>query len=682
MKLKMVKSIQYGLTIFLSAFLIFQIQPIVGKIILPWFGGSASVWTICMLFFQSALLLGYTYSHLVIKLFKPIQQSRIHITLLIFSALVLPFAPSEYWKPTGNENPALLIIGLLTACIGLPYLTLSTTGPLIQAWFTKEKSETIPYRLFALSNFGSLIALLTYPTIFEISFSTTAQSYAWSTLYLIFAINCALLAWGAGKNYLQEHSMIGEVISVIKIKQLLLWILLATCPSILLVSNTAFLTENIAPVPMLWIGPLALYLLSFIICFEKKNWYVRKFYLPCALMGLLALAWLPIIGLDELPINVSISLNLISFFFVCMACHGELAKQQPENTHLTIYYLMIAFGGFTGGFFVGVLAPYLFTQHYELSVGIILSAIVISFIFLLTTHFKKHFLELACTAIIFSYLATIIGIRYIHHLSEFDGAKISQRNFYGIVKVSIDSAKETKTMLHGRIIHGSQSTNPLKERSPTTYYTEDSGIGIAIKLKQSFDNSIKVGIIGLGVGTLATYGRSSDHFKFYEINPNVISLANQEFSYLLNSPAKIETILGDARLKLADETPQSYDILAVDAFSGDSIPVHLLTLEAFQHYLNHLNEDGILAIHISNRYLDLKPVIKAAAEKYQLQAKLVLSESLGENGYNWSRWVLIAKNQAFFQSKELSNSIDIDSKTDFKAWTDNYSNILSIFYYK
>lgn len=682
MKLKLVKSIQYGLTIFLSAFLLFQIQPIVGKIILPWFGGSASVWTICMLFFQATLLLGYSYSHLVIKLFKPIQQSFIHITLLIFSALMLPFAPSEYWKPTGDEDPSLLIIGLLTVCIGLPYLTLATTGPLVQAWFTKEEPGKIPYRLFALSNFGSLIGLLTYPTIFEISFSTTTQSHIWSALYFLFAINCALLAWGAGKNHTEEHSTNEKVISAIKIKQLLLWILLAACPSILLVANTAFLTENIAPVPLLWIGPLALYLLSFIICFEKQKWYLRKFFLPCAFMGLLALAWLPVIGLDQLPINVSIPLYLISFFFICMVCHGELAKQKPENTHLTIYYLMIAVGGLIGGLFVGVMAPHLFTQHYELSVGIIISAIIVSFIFLSTTHFKKRFLELACTSIAFCYLATIFGIRYVYHLYEFNSAKISQRNFYGIVKVSIDNAKETKSMLHGRIIHGSQSTDPSKEGLPTTYYTEDSGIGIAIKLQQSFKNSIKVGVIGLGVGTLATYGRSSDHFKFYEINPIVISFANQEFSYLSNSSAKIETILGDARIKLNDETPQNYDILAIDAFSGDAIPVHLLTLEAFQNYLNHLNENGILAIHISNRYLDLKPVIKAVAEKYKLEAKLVLSESLSENGYNWSSWILIAKNQAFFQSKELSKSIEIKTKSEFKAWTDNYSNILSIFYYK
>lgn len=392
-------SFHYGLTIFLSAFLLFQVQPIIAKMILPWFGGSASVWTACMLFFQMLLLLGYLYSHWVVRFLSPWNQSLLHIAFLLVSLLLLPLSPSGDWRPIGAEDPTWLILALLTGTIGLPYFVLSTTGPLIQAWFIRERPGTVPYRLFALSNLGSLLALLAYPVFVEPQLPTLWQSYVWSALFACFAVLCALLAWGGrhsaimrvavpNADYANHPNQAVPPVPGVKIR--LEWVALAACPSILLVADTSFLTENIAPIPLLWVVPLALYLLSFILCFERKGWYRRAIFLPLLFVGLGAMAYLPTLGMRALPVLLAMSINLAAFFVTCMVCHGELARLKPHPVYLTSYFLMLALGGALGGLFVGVVAPYCFSGNYELSIGLTLTAVVVAFVVLCRHVFVNH----------------------------------------------------------------------------------------------------------------------------------------------------------------------------------------------------------------------------------------------------------------------------------------------------
>jgi len=633
-----------------------------------------------MLFFQAILLLGYVYSHWIVKALKPYQQSLLHLSLLAASLIFLPVSPSELWKPNGAENPTYQILGLLLVSIGLPYFVLSTTGPLIQAWFAREKAGGVPYRLFALSNFGSMLALLAYPTLFEPSLTTRAQSYAWSTLFLVFLASCGYLAWrNRHGTPIQTSSEAMEAPPPVR-SDLLTWVFLAACPSILMVADTSFLTENIAPIPLIWVAPLALYLLSFIFCFEGSGWYQRKIFLPLLVISLFVLAYLPTLGMNEFPTIISMGINLIAFFVVCMVCHGEIALQQPHSRYLTIYYLMLALGGFFGGLFVGVIAPYSFNGNYELSIGILLAGVIVSISVFRKIQFKSRWVEMVSALCVVSFLITLGTIRVNDHLSEINGAEVNVRNFYGTLRVSVNEESGYKTMRHGQIIHGRQLTSPDQLMEPTTYYIHDSGVGQALLNKQSKAASIKVGIVGLGVGTLAAYGRNQDEFRFYEINPLVIDIAKSHFSFLSQTPAHTEMILGDARLKLEHEPNQDYDVLVVDAFSGDSVPVHLLTQEAFKQYFRHLKSDGILALHITNRFLDLRPVVKTAADANGAEIRLVkYSETEGKIGFR-SHWALLTRDKTFFDQAHLIKSEILESPQHFRPWTDDYSSLISILY--
>lgn len=445
-----------------------------------------------------------------------------------------------------------------------------------------------------------------------------------------------------------------------------------------MVADTSFLTENIAPVPMIWVAPLALYLLSFIICFEGSGWYQRKLFLPLLVAALFILAYLPTLGLNELPVIISTGINLFSFFVICMVCHGELASQQPNSRYLTTYYLMLAVGGVMGGFFVGVIAPYWFTENYELSIGIVLTGIVVALVILSNARFKTMQLKVLTTAGIASFLVLISVIRIDDHWHDIAGIELSHRNFYGTLKVYVDKARGYKTMQHGQISHGSQFIDPAKAQEPTTYYVRESGVGQAILVKNQSSQPIKVGVVGLGVGTLAGYARKGDDYRFYEINPQVIDAAQKYFTFLSNSPASIEYVLGDARLQLEQEPNQQFDVLVIDAFSGDSVPIHLLTKEAFTHYFRHLKSDGILALHITNRFLNLRPVVKTAANAFDQDIK-VISFAASENkvGYR-SEWALISKDKKAFRDIQLINAQEIEDSKGFTLWRDDYSSLLSI----
>ena len=675
----------YALTIFLSAFLLFQVQPLMGKMILPWFGGSASVWTTCMLFFQSLLLLGYLYTHWLVRHLTPTRQSALHVVLLLVCLWLLPITPSEAWKPDGAENPTLRILGLLTASIGLPYFVLSTTGPLVQAWFAREQTGLVPYRLFALSNLGSMLALLAYPLAVEPLLPTRAQSWAWSGLFLCFVAACAYLAWrgrGHGVPARSDQSAGTDAGTTpggasVSWGQRGLWVALAACPSILMVADTSFLTENIAPIPMLWVAPLALYLLSFILCFEGQGWYRRTLWLPLFVVALGLLAYLPTLGIGEWPIATTVGLNLCAFFVVCMVCHGELAKQQPASQHLTMYYLMLSVGGFLGGFFVGVVAPYGFDSNYELSVGLVLSAVVVMAVLL---GRYGQWPKIGRGPLWVVGLALVLGlgvVRVQDHQEDNQGVAWMARNFYGALKVYEVTDGGYLSMLHGQIIHGQQFTDEQRRRNPTSYYTPSAGAGMAL-LAKAAQGPLKVGVVGVGVGTLVTYGRAGDEYRLYDIDPLVIQMAQQKFTYLRDTAARTEVVLGDARLQLERESAQGYDVLVVDAFSGDSVPIHLLTREAFALYFKHLKPDGVLAVHITNRFLDLLPVLQTAATHFGKTARLVEHDGDRSELSFSSRWVLVSGDATFFDQPALQAAQAIEPRAGFVPWRDDYSSLLSV----
>jgi SAM-dependent methyltransferase len=671
----------YGLTIFLSAFLLFQVQPMIGKMILPWFGGSASVWTTCMLFFQVLLLLGYSYSHFVMRLLTARRQSYLHIGLLLLSLLCLPLAPSADWRPTGAENPTLRILLLLCASIGLPYFVLSTTGPLIQAWFARERPGTVPYRLFALSNLGSLLALLAYPVLVEPGLPTRWQSLGWSALFVCFVASCALLAWRgrlgeAGPTI--QVAVSGSAADTPGWAARLTWVALAACPSVLLIADTSFLTENVAPIPLLWVLPLAIYLLSFIFCFERKGWYQRRVFLPLLVVGIGAMAYLPTLGLNAMPVLLAMAVNLAAFFVVCMVCHGEVAALQPHPSHLTTYYLMLATGGACGGLFVGLIAPYCFNSNYEYSIGLVLTVVVVSLVLILR-HLPPGQRRLASSVAVALTLMTAY-IRVDDHLEDLHGARVLVRNFYGAQGVYDvgRGADAHRTLMHGQIIHGKQYTTAERIDWPTTYYSHASGVGRAL-LAKAAHGPLRVGLVGLGAGTLASYGRLGDQYRIYEIDPLVVRLARQEFSFLSRSPASTAIVLGDARLTLEREASQQFDVLVIDAFSGDSVPVHLLTREAFASYFRHLKPDGVLAIHVTNRFLNLPPVVKAAADSFGKAARLVINEGDRSREIYRSSWALLTGDPALFQSADLAGVAEpIPTPVNFRIWSDDYSSVFAV----
>jgi spermidine synthase len=669
-------TLHYGLTIFLSAFLLFQVQPLIGKMILPWFGGSAAVWTTCMLFFQLVLLLGYFYSHWVVRHLTPLKQSWVHGALLLVSLLLIPISPSLDWKPLGDENPTLRILGLLTVSIGLPYFVLSTTGPLLQAWFARERSGLVPYRLFALSNFGSMLALLAYPVAVEPVFPTRWQSYLWSSLYALFVLTCVVLAWrGRRGEPLQIPAEAAQPGA--RWHQKLLWAALAACPSILMVADTSFLTTHIAPIPMIWVAPLALYLLSFILSFERSGWYQRKVFLPLLVMGLWALAYLPTLGISALPVYTAMAINLAAFFVACMVCHGELARLQPHPNQLTAYYLMLAVGGVVGGFFVGVVAPYLFNSNYELSIAIVLTALVAAIPVLAALKRVRPRAFKPAMLLTGLFVLCLAWVRVVDHREDNDGAEVMLRNFYGTLKVYNSEQDGYRSMLHGQITHGRQFTAPDKQDLPTTYYSPQGGAGKALLIKAE-QGPIRVGVVGLGVGTLLSYARTGDSFRLYEIDPLVIDIANSHFTYLSRNKGSSEMVLGDARLQLEREPAQQFDVLVIDAFSGDSVPIHLLTQEAFAQYFRHLKPDGVLAFHITNRFLDLRPVIQTAAKHFGWSAQLVDSSGNPDALVLHSSWALLSKNAEFFKHPLLVQAKPMQAPANFQIWKDDYSSLFSV----
>lgn len=914
---------RFAATIFVSAFLLFQVQPLIGRFILPWFGGGPSIWTSCMLFFQILLLGGYLYAHVISVKLKLRTQIITHLSLLAVSLVFLPIAPGDSWKPTADQSPLLQILLLLLVTVGGPYFMLSSTGPLMQKWFSITSPGKSPYRLYALSNIGSLLALLSYPFAFEPWLTLRQQVWSWSVVYAVYAVLacwCAIRLWRSHVGVIPSHlpesfpntsfaTVAPDDAGIARpgIGLMLLWLGLAACGSAMLLATTNQLCIDVATVPFLWVLPLSLYLISFIICFDSPQWYDRKAF------GVLLIACCPVACwiVDEgADVNISKQIAIYSaiLFACCMSCHGELVSCKPHPKYLTLFYVLTSAGGALGGVFVAIIAPYTFHGYWEYHISLIaccavtlaawcvqrvwqrrpsaeywicavaaasqLAAIVhfvcwpltdslsavnetISFgvcgliqllgmiavgafgrrrfavlgafaafsllqlgwlygfgawkfpavlkpemrtamvwigiaspivttgLVLLWGVFSQPARRISVSFVILPVLIGVIALPafvslcsflpssewILNHLLQSVGWTKEQlkeyfgwtqewrvvsfsfttaaalmmewssrgfrgpeskslgfwfwvpsitlvlllanqlaetveadnkstqsvrtihtsRNFYGVLRVKYESGDEEdfmppkKSLTHGQIRHGFQFDDDYWKRQPTTYYGRKSGIGLAIAqsrqhAKDTDQHALRVGVVGLGTGTIAAYGEKGEYFRFYDINPDVLRLSDDIFTYLKDSAATWDVEIGDARIvmerELAKGESQQFDVLAIDAFSSDAIPVHLLTSECGDIYKQQLRPGGILAIHISNRFLDLNPVSRGMAEHLGWQAIRIENASNNLTGVFSSTWILLTSRTDLETDPAIEDYVDPWKDDEpILHWTDDYSGL-------
>ena len=668
--------IVYAITIFLSAFLLFEVQPLIAKQILPWFGGSAGVWTTCMLFFQLLLLAGYAYAHWLSKS----RKQWVHAVVLAAGVLLCRIIPLDWWKPADGRFPILRILGLLAVTVGLPYFTLASTSPLLQSWVARQSRVAVPYRLFSLSNLASMLALLSYPVVIEPQLRLHTQAWLWSAGFVVFAVlNYWLFRQSASYPAEQTQPTNGLPPSH---RDHMMWLLLASCASGLLLAVTNHITQNVAAIPLLWILPLAVYLLSFILTFESGRWYQRRVFLG---LGAVALASMGFASGGQTMVNdirVLIPLFVAGLFVCCMVCHGELARSKPAARWLTSFYLTVAAGGALGGLFVAVIAPMAFPALFEFPILLVLTPSVILWKVYLDWNpdASSEFERAQFWPIWILCVAGVIGLAAYLSKAEWDylhDARLLTRNFYGALRVTDDDEGGVRSLAHGTINHGEQFLDAVRRREPITYYAPDTGIGMLMTDLQK-RGPVRLGVIGLGTGTMAAWGRAGDTVRFYEINARVLDIARTQFTYLRDCQAHPEVSKGDARLSLEREPAQHFDVLVVDAFSGDSIPVHLLTRQAFDVYARHLKPDGVLAVHVSNKYLDLSPPVAALAHQIGQEAHLIESARNDETHTFASDWVLVGRGEkARFPWIEEQES-DIDVIPGLRVWTDDFSNLWQI----
>jgi hypothetical protein len=683
----------FALTIFLGAFLLFQVQPLMAKFILPWFGGGPGVWTVCMLFFQACLLAGYAYAHAVSRVFSRRAQAAVHVALLLAALMFLPIAPGADWKPVAGADPTRAILVLLTVCLGLPYFMLASTGPLLQTWFSRLHPGVAPYRLYALSNAGSLLALVSYPFAFEPLLTRRVQAGLWTWSFGAFVMLCGGCAWRLWRAAPKDLAATGEAgKSATRLAEertpsagvKAWWFGLPACGSVLLLATTNKLCLDVAAIPFLWILPLSLYLLTFVVCFDRPAWYSRKVF-TLLLVPVLALLCYVLSKGSRVSLWWQIAAFGSSLFVGCMVCHGEAYRLKPAPRLLTSFYLFIAAGGAAGGVFVGIVSPLVFRSYAELSWGFWVLAALVGFI-----HFRDR-TEVRWGGrcwplwpVLLSGLVVFGGVLLLQTRRGARDTVSMTRNFYGVLRV-IEGAADTPfhgyKLNHGGITHGMQFANPVRAGLATTYYHEASGVGVALNNFPRQANR-RVGVVGLGVGTLAAYGRPGDTFRFYEINPEVRRLAKTGFSFLQNSSARIEVIPGDARLSLEREPAQQFDVLVLDAFSSDAVPVHLLTREAFETYFRHLKPDGVIALHASNCHLDFLPVLTGVAKHFRLMMMcLDWDDPCRPWWFSSSRWILLSRNQPFMLSQPLMSRATLIPRQYAQkptVWTDDYASLFSI----
>ena len=691
--------IRFASVIFLSAFLLFQIQPIVARYILPWFGGASNVWTVCLVFFQVVLLLGYLYAHLLNKYLAPYAQSVLHCTLVFITVvLFLPIEPGAVFKPDIGDNPQSSIVILLIASVGLPYALISASGPLLQSWFQHTYPANSTYRLYALSNLGSLLGLISYPFIFEPQLSLSSQTWFWSVgfiLYFVFCLTC-LLSLRSSERSVSHRTSSKNTKSNIKISDRAIWVSLAAVGSVLLLATTNKITMDVASVPFLWILPLSIYLISFIICFDKPRWYIRRVWIPLLFVSMVFGLWSLIMNSNSTLLFQVLSYSSV-LFCGCMVCHGELHRIKPDANQLTSFYLMISLGGALGGLFVAAVAPVIFTDYWELQIVWVTLLLLTGLCIFSTLTFTRRYIDIG--AQVGWTLSCVLLSFILVSKARIDGeANISQvRGFYGVLKVkdfeiSDDTSKvadSARYLFNGTITHGLEISNQNKPVfEPTSYYGKTSGVGLAINSHPKSLNGepLNVGVIGMGAATIAALCKHCKSLDFYEIDPNVIAIEKQYFSNLDEVKAlgvDVNILPGDGRIRLENKletgTGNTYDVLAVDAFSGDSIPIHLLTIEAYKLYWQHLTPKGVLAIHVSNRHLDLSPVVHRSADELQKNVIQVKNSKNIENHVYASNWILVTNNQGILDTLKQDYNLGPDAlAVRGDLWTDEYSNLLNV----
>ena len=765
----------FPISTFLGAFLLFEVQLLLGKHLLPWYGGTPAVWTTCMVFFQIALLAGYAYAHALAGRARPRTQRDVHVVLLgagvaALAAQVLawgvPLLAGAGWKPSGSGHPATHLTAFLLVAVGAPFLVLAATSPLLQAWSARARPDGSPYRLYALSNLGALLGLLAYPLVVERVLTLRTQAWLWALLFVLYAGCCGVAALAQARAVAPMPQSAAPTLLPLAPKpgpaSVALWIALPCASTVMLLAATNQMCQEVAVVPLLWVLPLALYLLSFVLCFERERWYRRAVFQPLFALAA-ALACLLLYPGADGPVPYQSGGYSLVLFACCMVCHGELARAKPAPRHLTAYFLLLATGGALGGVLVGVVAPHVFHGFWELHAGLAacgvlavlamlrdrdswlgrgrvwpaVSALVASTLgaayllrrastggsggFLTSPLVRfaaaaavalaalawlerrrgrmrrgggRPILGVACLALALSLLSVVLRA----HIRAVEArAETMERDFFGVVSVEVGAEEgglgDALYLRHGRVVHGFQLEAPALRALPTSYFAEGSGISLALRFhpRRSVapvgQGGLRVGVVGLGIGTLAAYGRSGDSFRFYEISPAVIGLASGPaslFSYLADSPARVEVVPGDGRISLERELssrpPWRFDVLVMDAFSSGAVPLHLLTREAFATYLGRLDpEDGILAVNISNHNVDLRGVVGRLGAEFGLGAVLV-EASRSADGVRWpSLWVLLTRNRAFLQLPEVA-AVARPLQPDRTAplWTDNHSSLLDV----
>jgi hypothetical protein len=691
--------ILYAATMFFSAFLLFLVQPLLAKYILPWFGGSPGVWTTCLLFFQVLLTAGYGCAYLLSTRFNRRGQSAVMLGLLLLTIALLPITPSKTWIPQDVSTPTWHILRVLFASIGASYFLLSSIAPLLQSWFAHHWPGASPYRLYTLSNFGSLLAIVSYPFVIEPLLGLGFQTRLWSLLYIAFAVLCGTCAWTMWKGTPVDKSPAAtdehKARETPALAARVLWLVLPALSSIMLMATTNQLCLDVAVIPLLWLLPMGLYLLSFILCFHSERWYWRIGF-GIALAGALAQTCVVL----NRGIHIAVQLQIISYcftlFICCMVCHGELVRLKPQPRFLTSFYLMISAGGAFGGVFVSLIAPHVFKAYWEFHVA--LAGIAFVFLAVLFRDRNSYLFAgrpgwaWALLGILFLALITALGIQVRSGLADSITVK---RNFFGVLKILKEEpenpSKHRTVLMNGRIEHGYQFSAEDKRYWPTSYFGPNSGIGIAIRFHprrlDPTKRHLRVGVVGLGTGTIAAYGEDGDYFRFYEINPDVLELSDAYFTYRKDSPAQVDVVLGDARISMERERSErkhgQFDVLAIDAFSSDAIPVHLLTRECYQNYWYHLKQDGILALHVSSRYFNLSPVIRSLAENDMAnRPRAILIEDVGRamQETDATRWILVTANKVFLDNVDVKGAVTPWASEDSRrlVFTDDYSNLFSL----
>jgi hypothetical protein len=670
----------FSLSIFLSAFLLFQVQPMIGKFILPWFGGTPAVWSTAMLFFQALLTGGYAYAYWLVKRSRQgwIHLALLGVTLALLTALGLawssPVTPSADMRPADVDFPVFNIFFLLLISVGLPYFVLAANGPLMQAWFSRIFPERSYARLYALSNVGSLLGLLAYPLALEPSLTLRQQGWTWALGFVVFAMVAGLLSYRAREEQGVSHVEVNADKPSASLR--VLWLILAGTASLFLLSITNQISQEVAVIPFLWVIPLTMYLLSFILAFSDSRWYDRRLYALLFALTSLAALW----ALDKtatLNVLVQISIYALLLFLACMICHGELYRLRPHARHLTSFYLMVSIGGAAGGIFVNLVAPFIFTGYWEFYLAWLLPIVLL--IVMLLPHLSAR-VEVQARVMGASFVLGVLLLSF--GLNQ--NALFAERNFYGLVRVR-EWQDSGYVMIHGVTLHGIQYFN--EPYRPTSHFMENSGVGLVLNNHPLRGNGLHVGVLGLGIGTLAAYSAEGDVYRFYEINPAAIRLAEGEggfFTFLSEGKAEMVVVSGDARISLETELEagenQQFDVLVLDTFSSDSIPVHLVTKEAFAIYLEHLKPGGIIAAHISNRHLDLQPVFWQMAQEYQFEIlKVERYDNLDEGEFP-SLWILLTHDPAIFDALPLeSHAESFDGySTSVRLWTDDYSNLFQL----